>query len=91
MLDKLSNQPIYLMSLFNIPKVIAESWKQSKGILVGEKDMQRKSHQVLTMLSTEKRGRLRHKNLMIVSHALLTKHSWKFAIETRALLNSLVR
>ena len=90
----LSNMPIYLMSLFCMPKsVIKRLEKIKRDFLWGGGNLERKLHLVkwkVICLSKDKGG-LGIRGLLNLNKAILRKWNWRFAIEDNTLWKDIIR
>ncbi|XP_026411199.1 uncharacterized protein LOC113306484 [Papaver somniferum] len=89
----LASLPLYFMSLYEIPNsVIKKLEKIMKDFLCHDNKGRRKLHLVkwLALSRKKKQGELGIKNLKRMNQALLTKWSWRYAVEDESLWKSIV-
>ena len=89
----LSNMPIYLMSLFCMPKsVIKRLEKIKRDFLWGGGNLERKLLVKWKVICLSKdKGGLGIRGLLNLSKALLRKWNWRFAIEDNTLWKDIIR
>ena len=83
----LVSMPLYLMSLFRIPKAISKRLeKVQRDFLWGGATLERRPHTVKweTVCLNRDKGGLVVQRLSNLNRALLGKWIWRFAIETEA-------
>ena len=90
----LSNLPIYFMSIFQLPRAVRMRVEQiQRDFLWGGGALEQKPHLVRWSIVClyKRKGGLGVKSLRTFNRALLSKWSWRFANERKALWNQVIR
>ena len=89
----LSNMPIYMMSLFRMPKSVKSRLEKiQRGFLWGGDSIVRKIHLVSWNFVSQgkEKGGLGIRRLDLLNRALLGKWAWRFAVEENSIWRSFI-